>query len=150
MKPSDLFSHWSVIRLGLLEVIGRFDEEQLAYCPFEGSWSVAEIVLHIAEAEEGWFRYGVTRELEEWPSHLTVGNYATREAILGALAEVHGRTWAHLDSLSEVDLEQVIDTPWGESLSLGWIIWHVLEHEVHHRGELSLILGLLGKKGWGM
>jgi uncharacterized damage-inducible protein DinB len=32
-------------------------------------------------------------------------------------------------------------------LSLGWIIWHVLEHEIHHRGELSLILGLLGREG---
>jgi len=30
---------------------------------------------------------------------------------------------------------------------LGWIIWHVLEHEIHHRGELSLILGLLGREG---
>jgi len=22
-----------------------------------------------------------------------------------------------------------------------WIIWHVLEHEIHHGGELSLALG---------
>jgi uncharacterized damage-inducible protein DinB len=36
---------------------------------------------------------------------------------------------------------------WGEPIPLRWIIWHVLEHEVHHRGELSLILGLLGKEG---
>ncbi len=28
-----------------------------------------------------------------------------------------------------------------------WIFWHVLEHEIHHRGELSLILGFLGKQG---
>ena len=52
MTVGTLFSHWSAIRRGLLEVIGRFEDEELAYAPFAGSWSVAEIVLHIAEAEE--------------------------------------------------------------------------------------------------
>jgi uncharacterized damage-inducible protein DinB len=27
------------------------------------------------------------------------------------------------------------------------MLWHVVEHEIHHRGELSLILGLLGREG---
>jgi len=27
------------------------------------------------------------------------------------------------------------------------MLMHTLEHEIHHRGELSLILGLLGRKG---
>ena len=35
----------------------------------------------------------------------------------------------------------------GETFSLQWIIWHVLEHEIHHRGELSFILGTLGRTG---
>jgi uncharacterized damage-inducible protein DinB len=28
-----------------------------------------------------------------------------------------------------------------------WIIWHVLEHEIHHGGELSLALGGYGLSG---
>jgi uncharacterized damage-inducible protein DinB len=40
--------------------------------------------------------------------------------------------------------ETVVDTPWGEKLPLTWIILHVLEHEIHHRGEIYLMLGLLG------
>ncbi len=28
-----------------------------------------------------------------------------------------------------------------------WIIWHVLEHEIHHGGELSLALGGIGLQG---
>jgi uncharacterized damage-inducible protein DinB len=27
------------------------------------------------------------------------------------------------------------------------MLGHILEHEIHHRGELSLILGLLGREG---
>ena len=41
----------------------------------------------------------------------------------------------------------VYKTPEGEVFTLRWIIWHVLEHEIHHRGELSLALGLLGREG---
>ncbi|MCE7990102.1 MAG: hypothetical protein DYG89_53840, partial [Caldilinea sp. CFX5] len=44
-------------------------------------------------------------------------------------------------------LDQTYTIPGGHAFSLGWIIWHVLEHEIHHRGELSLILGLLGREG---
>ena len=31
--------------------------------------------------------------------------------------------------------------------SRGWIIWHVLEHEIHHGGEISLVLGMKGVPG---
>jgi uncharacterized damage-inducible protein DinB len=31
--------------------------------------------------------------------------------------------------------------------TLQWIIWHVLEHEIHHGGELSLALGAQGLEG---
>jgi uncharacterized damage-inducible protein DinB len=147
MKASDLFSHWKQVRTGLMETIDRFDEDQLGYVPFAGSWSVGEIMLHVADAEDGWFRHVVSRELEEWPVHYTVENYPDRTAIKRALEEVHRNTEAYLESLSESDLEKVVETPWGQALPLRWIVWHVLEHEVHHRGELSLILGLLGKEG---
>jgi len=31
-----------------------------------------------------------------------------------------------------------------DEVSRGWIIWHVLEHDLHHGGELSYSLGALG------
>lgn len=147
MKPSDLFAHWRQIRAGLIETIDKFDEEELGYVPLPGSLSVAEIMLHIADAEEGWFRYVVSREHTQWPAYFTPENYPDRAAIKEALSEVHQKTEAFLDSLTEADLNKAIETPWGASMALGTIFWHVVEHEVHHRGELSLILGMLGKEG---
>jgi uncharacterized damage-inducible protein DinB len=41
-------------------------------------------------------------------------------------------------------VDQVLRTPWDEDLPLRWIIWHVLEHEISHRGEIYLMLGLMG------
>lgn len=142
-----LFAHWRQVHADLLALVDRFSEEELAYAPFPGSWSVAQILLHIAGAEEGWFRFVVTREYAQWPDDHRSEEYPTREAIRALLAEVHARTEAYLATLDLADLDRVVDGGWVGRFCLGWIIWHVLEHEIHHRGEVSLILGLLGREG---
>jgi uncharacterized damage-inducible protein DinB len=32
----------------------------------------------------------------------------------------------------------------GETFSRGWVIWHLVEHDLHHGGEISQILGTNG------
>jgi uncharacterized damage-inducible protein DinB len=58
------------------------------------------------------------------------------------------RTWQMIqDALAcwtAADLEQVFPHPNGEeslARSRQYIIWHVLEHDIHHGGEISSILG---------
>jgi uncharacterized damage-inducible protein DinB len=29
----------------------------------------------------------------------------------------------------------------GTQVTRGWVIWHLIEHDLHHGGEISLILG---------
>lgn len=147
MRPAEMFSHWELVRKGTLETIGLFRENELTYRPVKDTWSAGQIMVHIANAEEGWFRYAVTRELPEWPEHLKFENYPSKMDILNLLNDVHDRTAMYLGSLSEAGLTAELSMPWGQKLSLQWIIWHVIEHEIHHRGELSLILGLLGREG---
>jgi uncharacterized damage-inducible protein DinB len=148
MNPDQIFSHWKQIRADLLSIFEQFDDSELAYQPFEGSWPVGQIMLHIAEAEEGWFHYVVTHELEQWPEY-QLANYPRKEDIRQVLRAVHTRTEAYLAALDEAQLTEPIVAPRGEQLTLYWITWHVIEHEIHHRGELSLCLGLLGREGWG-
>jgi uncharacterized damage-inducible protein DinB len=104
-------------------------------------------MLHIADAEDGWLRYAVTQEIEGWPDTYNLENYPDKQSIIKLLTEVHARTSAYIANLSELDLERRITAPWGDEFSLLWIIWHIIEHEIHHRGELSLMLGLLGREG---
>jgi uncharacterized damage-inducible protein DinB len=63
---------------------------------------------------------------------------------------VHGlnTTWAviqtGLNRWKVEDLAEGFHWPGsGQSRSYkrGWIIWHVLEHDIHHGGELSFMLG---------
>jgi uncharacterized damage-inducible protein DinB len=47
-------------------------------------------------------------------------------------------------SIDFANMDRMVTVPWEAELSLRWIIWHVPEHEIHHRGEICLMLGLMG------
>jgi uncharacterized damage-inducible protein DinB len=147
MKPEEIFAHWKHVRAGLFLTMDQFQDDELHYKPYDDAWSVRETLLHIANAEHGWFRFGVTGELDEWPGKYSLDDYLRFEDIKKLLTEVHDWTEKFIADLTIDDYQKVIEVPWGEKIPLGWILWHVLEHEVHHRGELSLILGLLGRAG---
>lgn len=147
MKLLELFEHWTEVRGGLVRTAERFRQDELSYVPFPGARSLAEALLHIANAEEGWFRYAVTQELAEWPEAPSPKDHPSLAAVLSLVATVHEGTLAYLAPLDVGEFDRTMRTPWGEELTLGQIIWHVIDHEIHHRGEPSLILGLLGREG---
>ena len=149
MRLSQLFSHWDQIHKVTLAVIDQFSLEELTFIPFPGGWSVGQIILHIADAEDGWFRTIVQKKYDSWPTGHTLADCPTKEDIKTLLVNVHNRTMEYLSALYLQDLDKVFESDWGR-FSLRFIIWHVLEHEIHHRGELSLILGILGKGGLGV
>ena len=147
MNLAKVFSHWDQIRKDLISIVDLFNDDEMDYVPFPNFWSVQEILLHIANTEEGWFQYVVRRDFDQWPEVYLVEDYRNKDVVKAKLSEVYKSTMEYLSILKIDDLENNIDLPGVEQLQFGWIIWHVLEHEIHHRGELSLILGLLGHEG---
>ena len=61
MNALQQFGHWRVARRGLLDALGMVDDGDLDFVPREGLWSLGTVARQIANAEEGWFRYAVTR-----------------------------------------------------------------------------------------
>jgi uncharacterized damage-inducible protein DinB len=146
MKYKDLFSHWGEVRKGLFETLDQFQEEDLAFRPFDGTFSVHEVFLHIASAESGWFKTAVTRETRKWPADYSPEEYPNRAALRTLLESVHAKTVDYLESADSSAFEEKVELNWGPVVPLTWVFWHVLEHEIHHKGELSLILGMLGRE----
>jgi uncharacterized damage-inducible protein DinB len=140
----ELFGHWTSVRKGLYQALDLLADEQLDFVPREGLWSLGHVARHIANAEEGWFRHIVTGELEEWPRDYTAADYPTVDAVKLLLQEVHSRTATYLKGVTAADVDQRIQLSWGPEVTLRWVIWHVLEHEIHHRGEIYLMIGLMG------
>jgi uncharacterized damage-inducible protein DinB len=145
MDDRELLRHWDEVRAGLNQALDQLTDAQLAFCPREGLWSLGKVACHIAGCEEGWLRYfgqGIWPPAESDPAP---EDYATVAALKALLAETHARTAAQFggEGLTE-RLNQRVRLPWGAEVTLRWCVWHVLEHEIHHRGEIYLMLGLLG------
>ena len=142
MNAFDVFGNWQATRLGLYQALDKLTDDQLKFVPRTGLWSLGETARHIAEAEADWIGIIVPHEIDTWPKY-PAGQYTTVAAIKQLLEEVHQRTLAYLNGKTEADLDRVIDQPWG-TITVGCVVWHVLEHEIHHRGEIYLMLGLQG------
>ena len=147
MKVEKIVQLWMAVRQGLIDTIEKFTDEELDYVPFENGYSVRQIILHIAQEEYGEIQYGITRRIDGFPSPYPEGSYPTSTALKDVLAGVHTETIEYVQNLANGDLEGEIEAGWGGTNPLIDMIWHVMEHEIHHRGELSLILGLLGREG---
>jgi uncharacterized damage-inducible protein DinB len=147
MNIAQLRSYWKQVRAGLLATIDKFSDQELEFVPYEGAWPVGDLMRHIAHEEQIEILHGVTHELIDWPPEHRAEDTPTVEAIKSLLTRVHDRTDAYLSGLEDRDMDLEIEAPWGKTFRQGDMIWHTLEHEIHHRGELSLILGMLGREG---
>jgi uncharacterized damage-inducible protein DinB len=145
MKASEGFAHWNSARQGLYAALDRLSDEQLKFVPREGLWSLGTVAVHIATAEDGWLRLAAEPGLPGWPeARYRADELTTVPAIKQVLAEVHERTFAFLATIELEDLARMVELPWGETVTLGWIFWHILMHEITHCGEIFLMLGLMG------
>ena len=148
MDVAYIVAQWERVRSGLLETIDKFGDAELDFKPFPAAWSVRQLMLHIAQEERGEFQYGIAQSLDAFPPEHDPQKYPTVATIKALLEAVHVPTVAYLRGLDDADLSRVIDTPWGARYPLYDMLAHLIEHEIHHRAELSLILGMLGRAGF--
>ena len=145
MDTITLFTHWSQVRQGLLEALDKLADAQLGFKPKAILWSLGDTVRHIAEAENGWFRHVVTHELSNWEeAEFDPATAASLASLKALLAGVHANTENLCLSGGDAYLARQVSLSWGGQMSVEDVVWHVLEHEIHHRGEVFLMLGILG------
>jgi uncharacterized damage-inducible protein DinB len=142
-----LLSKWTQVRADLVATIDKFAAEELSFRPFPGAYSAGELMLHVAHEEAIEVHHGTVQTLAEFPPPFDAEQYRDKESIIAVLGEVHAHTVSYLAGKTDVELEAALELPWGGTSRPIDMLWHALEHEVHHRGELSLYLGLLGREG---
>jgi uncharacterized damage-inducible protein DinB len=145
------YSAWKAYQDRLAAALAPLTAEQLALRAAPGLRSVGENAAHIIGCRVGWF----TETLGEAASaDVTAVRWDEPGGPAGsAAALVQGLhlTWQMMTECltrwSPADMQQTVPDDWdGEQvqLSRAWIVWHVLEHDLHHGGEISLTLGMYG------
>jgi len=104
--------------------------------------SMRDIFLHSTEAEQGWLRRLAGRG--EWPRHDYDKDFHDIEAMRKYVGEVEAESRTYFGKLGIGDFDKLIpyddDRPIESRVRVEDILMHVVEEEVHHRGELLCLI----------
>ncbi|CAA9569082.1 MAG: hypothetical protein AVDCRST_MAG18-1764 [uncultured Thermomicrobiales bacterium] len=137
----------------LVKMIAPLTPEQLALRDSTEQRPVWLLTAHIIGTRIGWFR-GWMGEGDPSLDPIDLWDQGDEPTPRAAEELVEGleKTWAMIadclerwtpDDLAETFTKEHPDRPIIPR-SRGWIIWHTLEHDIHHGGEISLTLGSHG------
>ncbi|WP_052889380.1 DinB family protein [Thermogemmatispora carboxidivorans] len=147
------YKGWDVYQNHLIRAIAPLSAEQLALSAGGDLRSIGQIATHIVAVRARWL-YWVLKEGDE--QLIAIGRWDRPGQPDRSAAEiVHGleTTWkvieAALQRWTSADLEEILydvdeETGEEETFTRQWVIWHLLEHDLHHGGELSFSLGMHG------
>jgi uncharacterized damage-inducible protein DinB len=151
----------------LLDAIRPLNAEQLSAKTASFQWAIWQLAAHMAGSRAYWW-HEVLGEGDEAVGHLfavestTVPDLALEDAgweddethprSANELTDALERTWAMIEeSLGRwttedlaVEFSRTRRNGEVETISRAWVVWHLIEHDLHHGGEISQILGTNG------
>lgn len=142
------YKGWETYQERLVQAISPLSTAQLDLRTAPHLHSVGENVAHIIATRVGWF-HGLMGEgnktleaLEKWDEQ---GAPALSTAeLLDGLAVTWQMVHDALAHWTPADLDHLFEGTYGDRpyrLTRQWVIWHVIEHDLHHGGEVSFTLG---------
>jgi uncharacterized damage-inducible protein DinB len=148
---SSVYEGWHRYQSALLKALRSLEPDQLTLRAAPHLRSVGEIARHMVGARARWFQSLVGDEGEEFA---ILGKWDRRGAPERSAEElVSGleRSWQVMqDAIKRWSREDWEQTYSGEDdsepdvFTRRWVIWHLIEHDLHHGGEVSLTLGTHG------
>jgi uncharacterized damage-inducible protein DinB len=143
LKRAFDYGHWANHKL--FPVISQLTPDQFTRTVDSSHGSIRNTLVHIASAEWGWIaRCGGPQR----GAPLTPADFPTPESVLSLFNKIETQTREFLSKLQENDLARNIDFVLGgeekRTMPMGELLQHAANHGVHHRGQISLLLRLLG------
>ncbi len=116
------------------------DKLEWSYC--EGKFTLGDLVRHIAAIE----RYMFVETIQGKPSRYSgCGDElaGSLEDVLAFLERMHGESVEVISRLTAEDLSRKCTTPGGASIRVWKWLRAMVEHEIHHRGQIYVYLAML-------
>ena len=162
-----IFDGWDGFQTSLVDAIAPLTPQQLRWRPGIMLRSVGQIARHISLGRLAWFgrmdapgSAELAEQIREWKVDQDGVRHINEEAIAitqdaGELVRWLEASWgmmaATLQQWEVADLARTYRHKWNGvtyANSYQWTIWRILTHDMHHGGELSLMLGLQGIKSF--
>ncbi len=150
ISPWNFYRGWEIYQGHLVKAIAPLTAEQLELKISPNLRSIGLLAKHIVHARAGWLHTLMgeggpeVEALAQWEHGGDVPS--TSELVRGL--EMTFRAWQEcLQRWTLEDMEYVFKGErWGKpyEISRQWATWHVIEHDLHHGGELGFSLGAHG------
>lgn len=130
------------IRARTRRAVLHIPADRMEWTPTEGKWTFGDLVRHLASIERWMFTENALRRPSRYPGHgpeLADG----RDAVIAYLDRMHTDSVEQLRTLRADDLRARCTTPAGTEITVWKWLRAMVEHEVHHRGQIHLMLGML-------
>jgi uncharacterized damage-inducible protein DinB len=126
-----------------LPLIGQLTEVDIISKPIAGVREIGEVVLHLIRSIEYYMRGIVTDQWESLP--YTLERYDSAESIIKLAEDVFMKVKQYSNIISAGDLSRVVKT-FNRPATVAEIILEMIEHSIHHRGQITVYYRLLGIK----
>jgi uncharacterized damage-inducible protein DinB len=156
---------WAKHQALVIDALRGLTPEQLDLRTAPHQWAIWQLAGHVAGSRAYWFHDvlgegdPLTRNLFRVES-TTVPGLPLEDAGweddedhprgVQELVEGLRRTWTTVDDClrrwNAEELNASVERP-DRTHHRGWVVWHVMEHDLHHGGEISQILGSNGLPG---
>jgi uncharacterized damage-inducible protein DinB len=139
---ASFLDYFEKIRERSLRVMRCIPPEKIDWTYREGKFTFADLIRHLASIERYMYAENVRRKPSRYPGHgkeLADGY----DDVLRFIHVMHAESMEIFRALRDEDLQQKCLTPGGASITIWKWLRAMIEHEVHHRGQIYLYLGML-------
>ncbi len=161
-RLAKVFEGWDGYQTSLLHAVAPLTAEQLSWRPAADRRSVSELIRHISIGRITWYsRLGApgaeiaALAVPQWHVDGDGARHAVEESVAcndsGILAEWLARSWEPIQRmLNEWTVEDLFQNyshrfrGTDYVVSRQWTVWRIMSHDVHHGGQLAMLLGMQG------
>ena len=139
----EFLDYWEKVRQRTLRVIACIPEDKYDWSYQAGKFSFADLIRHLAAIERYMYAENVQLKPSRYSGHgkdLADGPVEVR----AFMDRMHRESVEIFGRLNQEDLNRKCVTPGGASITVWKWLRAMVEHEVHHRGQIYLYLGTLG------
>ena len=146
-----IYKGWNAYQEVMIETLAPLGPDQLTLRASPSLRTVGEITAHIVGARARWFYLLMGEGGDEFKDFGTWDRRGAKARTADELVNGLEATWIGMhDAISRWTPEDWNKTWPGEDdnepelLTRQWVIWHLIEPDLHHGGEISITLGAHG------
>jgi uncharacterized damage-inducible protein DinB len=117
------------------------DKIDWSYAP--GKFTLGDLLRHIAVTERFMFAENIQGHISRYTKH---GKELadSKDDVLALMERLHTESMEIFSKLTDSDLQKKCQNPGGMEIAVWKWLRSMAEHEIHHRGQIYLYLGMLG------